>query len=176
MATNPFEKFRTKIAEGLFALNTKLFADGEKVSGDNPLPMKQYGSNVETKYVIEPTELRDDIISEVADISDYEKVSFLIYHDLDVNPIVRLYRNGVQASEIFKYFDVESNEWISSNDTDNFSFEVPRRFSILDTHPRFRKAINAGNIVSMDNITFRFEFDEEPTEGEFWLQVRGKLK
>ena len=44
MATNPFEKFRTKIAEGLFALNTKLFADGEKVSGDNPLPMKQYGS------------------------------------------------------------------------------------------------------------------------------------
>ena len=46
MATNPFEKFRTKIAEGLFALNTKLFADGEKVSGDNPLPMKQYGSIV----------------------------------------------------------------------------------------------------------------------------------
>ena len=44
MATNPFEKFRTKIAEGLFALNTKLFADGEKVSGDNPLSMKQYGS------------------------------------------------------------------------------------------------------------------------------------
>lgn len=44
MSLNPFEYFRTKLSDGLWALNTKLHKSDGAIDDDNPFPVKQTGS------------------------------------------------------------------------------------------------------------------------------------
>ena len=128
MATNPFEKFRTKIAEGLFALNTKLFADGEKVSGDNPLPMKQYGSIV-SKDADQKEESRSGSFSESETILQKNKFIHLDYVFIKTNELENI-RLSVE------HFNANGDLVARRSLVDNIAISNPTLSGVVDGyHP-----------------------------------------
>ena len=171
MSTNPFEKFRTKIAEGLFALNTKLFADGEKVSGDNPLPMKLYGSNNS-----EEAHKQDigDRSSKLLEVPKFATGVYVFYQCTDIgsaNNVQFLTEIRCGDFPVHRFGELESEKFTSSCRVTHLVYPAAQKNSIKEIEDEF--LISGVPLPNEINLRINIEGDASQTETQsfvYWME------